>query len=506
MKLLGFYLGLHDSNLAFYDGEVHYLKSERIMQVKHHKAERSWIDEVCAQKGFVPDVIAFSDGNRNELGICDQGSFVKEINNFRINGKRVPAYCLDHHYAHTLSAWPVCPVKIADYGISLDGRGDHGIRISVIKYPGSRSPEFVYQSEHHAFCRFFNLIGQRMNLGGLELDFAGKIMGAHAYGQLDPGFIEANCTPQMSLNPLELFDKICWQGLPPDEWQNFYSIHSTQFRNWLASVHALIGKQIISLFRQFIPTEARVIYTGGAAQNTVYNQELKNIYQNLFIPPHCYDGGISLGCIEYLRMKFEMDEFSNEGFPFWQDGEDGGYAGKNAIHKVAEHLSRGKIVGWFQGRGEVGPRALGHRSILFNPTLDNGKDYINKEIKKREFWRPFAPSILRSAVHKIATDADPSPFMVRAIPIKKEVIKNIPAVVHVDGTSRLQTIDQDLPALTSYCELLARMEQLIGCPVLLNTSLNNSSGPIISSIDQAKRFFRNSNLEVLCVGNEVLEK
>src|SRR6185369_3410113 len=116
MKLLAFYLGHHDSNLALFDGDrLRYIKSERAFQAKHHHATLNWVAQVCEAAHFVADAIAFSDGNRNNLGVCDPGRLFQQVSGFSLFGRGVPAYCVDHHFAHTLSAWPVRPIREADY-------------------------------------------------------------------------------------------------------------------------------------------------------------------------------------------------------------------------------------------------------------------------------------------------------------------------------------------------------------------------------------------------------
>lgn len=507
MKLLGFYLGQHDSNMALYeDGQVKYFKSERMFQIKHHKANLKWVEQVCQRNDFIPDAIAYSDGNRNGLGVCEWGALEKNMPAFSFLGRQIPAFCIDHHYAHVLSTWTNTDIQKVDYGLSIDGRGDHGVRVSIFKEPGSSHPEIVFQSQDHAFCRLFNLIGIEMKLKGLEIDFAGKIMGAHAYGKPDLEFINTNFNDEIATTPALLLNKVAWRRKPISAYANFFNFECGSFRDWLSSVHHLLGMFVLDMFQKYVPKDAKVVYAGGGAQNTVFNQQLKEKYKNLVIPPHCYDGGLSLGCLEFLVLKYGLPAASTEGFPFWQNDEDAGFASSSTIDQVVEQLEKGKVIGWFQGKGAVGPRALGHRSILLNPTLKNGKDHINRRIKNRESWRPFAPSMLAAETHRIVDDHAPSPYMLRAVTVKEEVRSAIPAVVHVDGSSRIQTVGQGQSELSSYHELLTKLNQQLGYPLVLNTSLNAAGGPIVSSRDQAKSYFQNSNLDAICIGDELYVK
>ena len=172
------------------------------------------------------------------------------------------------------------------------------------------------------------------------------------------------------------------------------------------------------------------MYSGGVAQNTVYNDCFSKQF-DLIIPPHCYDGGLSLGCIKLLSEILEK-EVSIDAFPFCHSDDDLGYASNQIIDKVADLLSKGKIVGWCQGRSEIGPRALGHRSILMNPAISNAKDIINNRIKKREEWRPFAASILKDDVERITGRLVDLDYMLHAISVLPEYRTNLKSVIHVD--------------------------------------------------------------------------
>ena len=506
MKILGFYLGRHDSNLSFYDEGLKYIKSERQFQVKHHHASLQWVEQICLDNNFVPDVIAFSDGNRNELGSCKGDQLYKEIPGFKLLGKNIPTFCLDHHYAHMLSAWPMQNTSEIEYGISIDGRGDNGRRVTIIRDPGKENPNIVYQSTEHAYCSFLNQIGRRMGLKGKHIDHAGKIMGAQAYGKIDDQFISHYAKSNIYTDLSQLFKSIEWNGVVPDKKQSFYDFEIPSFRDWLSTVHALMESLIIRLFKEHIPPNSKTVYAGGAAQNTVINNKLFKLYHNLIIPPHAYDGGLSLGCLEFVRLKFGMDKLNVSGFPFWQSDEHGGIAELPTIQKVAQLIDQGKIVGWFQGNGAIGPRALGHRSILLDPRRIDGKDLINKRIKRREHWRPYAASLLQSYSEEVFNEQLISPYMLRALEIKRVVQASIPAVVHEDGTCRPQTVNEQDHELNSYTRLLSCFSELSGMPILLNTSLNINGKPIVATKEQALQLFKSSALDALCIGNELFLK
>lgn len=507
MRLLGFYLGRHDSNAALVeDGIVRYFKAERMLQVKHHLATIEWVSSICDAADFVPDAIAFSDGNRNGLGICDPPLLWQEMPNLPICGRDTPTYCVDHHFAHTLSAWPLVRTEDADYGVTIDGKGDHLIRVSVVRGPGEPRPAVLLRSAEHAFCIVFDLIGEAMGLTGSGLDFAGKVMGAHAYGVVDEEYVSAHHREEVRRSPTSLVHEIPWRGKRLSEHPDFFAFENPSFRCWLASVHRLLEEFVVDVFTEHVPRDATVVYAGGAAQNTVFNERLFNEYRHLVIPPHCYDGGLSLGCVELLRMRYGLPPFSTDGFPFWQSDPHCGFATSRTVERVARHLADGKIVAWVQGRGEIGPRALGHRSILMDASRPDGKDYLNATVKHREHWRPYAASMLAATMGEVVESTAPSPYMLRAIRVRDDVRTAIPAVVHIDGTSRVQTVKADEIETASFAELLNVTRHLTGSSAVLNTSLNGNGQPIVSTPEEAFKLWRTTPMEVLCIGDTVWEK
>lgn len=498
MRILGFYIGGHDSNVSLCnsDGKISYYKLERIVQSKHKKGNIEWLRNICNENKFYPDYVCFSDGNRNGLGICDEGSLWKEVHSLDIfpNAK---TYCIDHHYAHILSAFPVVQQGV-DYGVCVDGKGDHQIKCSVIKKPFNlMQSKMVYRSKYDAYCLMFNEIGKLMHLKGGELDYAGKIMGAHAYGKEDFKYIEELekfAEKYGVTNTLKLNYRGCKiEDLCNEKKQNFY--------DWLSSYHKWIENRIYYFIRNNTKKDSSIVYSGGGAQNTVYNERLSNEYK-LIIPPHCYDGGLSLGCIKFISCYLKQDVYIN-GFPFCHADQDLGYASDDTIEKVADLLENGKIVGWCQGRSEIGPRALGHRSILVNPSMCDAKYILNNRIKKRESWRPFAASILREDVEFITGKEKDLNYMLHAVPVLPNCVENLKSVVHIDGTCRFQTVS-DSKELHSYYELIRCFKKRTGVFGILNTSFNSSGMPIASSRDDVMKAYDSLDLDALCIGDEII--
>jgi carbamoyltransferase len=471
--ILGFYLG-HDSNVALsVDGQVRYRKSERHSGLKHHKADFGFVIKTLRDWGFSlgdVDICAYTDGNRNNLGVCGEGEL---FCTGKIDG--VKSFCIDHHYAHILSGWPVVDTELLKFGVCIDGRGDHKKSTTVVKNPSS--PKVVYEEFGLKMGWEFYQIGRLLGFKGLEYDFAGKLMGLQSYPESE--LASFGLKRMVDLDTSSLYSR--------QEGGSYKS-----FSEWHDYWFARTKKIFDSLFQ----TPDFVSYSGGCAQNTVYNHKLLNLFPNLFIPPHCYDGGLSLGCIEFVRLYLGHEKFSKKGFPYWQDDYIGEEPTSTTLKKAARMLADGKIIGWAQGRGELGPRALGNRSILMNATKAGNKETLNKKIKKREPWRPYAGSILSSHSSEYF-DLKESKYMLYACQVLN---KSIPAITHVDGSCRMQTVsDCENPVFHA---LLDEYFRLTGMPVLLNTSLNTMGNPIASSRIQVKDLLK-SNLDAVFIGDKI---
>lgn len=467
---LGFHLG-HDSNMAVaVDGKVRYRKLERISGDKH------------ATSGDINFVFnTLGDWGIKNIDYCaytnaDNGSSQCEKEKFFCNGniKEFKSFVIDHHYAHTLSIWPIIETEKLDYAVSVDGRGDWQRSAMVIKNP-AKNPVMI-GAEYGWGCGWeFYQIGKALGFKGLEYDFAGKLMGLQAYSEK------------------EMLEKF---GILPLRETNYASsVESANNYNTIAGFHNYWWEKTRALF-QF--DKHKVIgYSGGCAQNTVYNYWLKREFPNLWIPPHCYDGGLSLGCLEFLRLYFNADKFDTNGFPYWQDDPCPELPTQRTIEETARLLSRGKIVGWMQGRGEIGPRALGNRSILMAANKAENKDILNAKVKKREAWRPYAGSVM-SEYARDYFDMNESEYMLYACQVLQ---KGIPAITHVDNTCRMQTVKNGL-----FYDLIKEYHKLTSIPIILNTSLNIARKPIISKKEDAINLLHSSEMDALVVGDKLYVK
>lgn len=508
--LLSFYIGLHDSNVtAYVDGQIRYAKTERMTGVKHHKADLDFVKSVCKEWGIEHvDAVAFSDGDRNGLGSCSIGQLSKRVDPLP-NFFDAPTYCLDHHYCHTLSAWPVVDLEDVDIGVSIDGRGDNGIRRSIISKPASDNPELIYHDFSPSIGSLLELIGKKLSLSkhtSWDVDIAGKIMGAQAYGVVDEDYVESL---RGSLTSIGLYYPVLLESYPWREYRSpdnagdaFYDFDNNQsFRDWLSSVHSVLEEETVQFFKQHAARDSNIVYTGGCAQNVVCNERLMQDFSNLTIPPHSYDGGLSLGAIEFLRKLSGIAPFPRKDFPYWQNDIEVETPSDETIDLAANMIAEGKIVGWFQGRGEVGPRALGNRSILMNPAIADAKDIINQKVKHREYWRPYGASILAEKAHEWFEIEGESPFMLRSVFTNESKKLIVPSIIHRDGTCRIQTVSR--ANNESYYRLISRFNELTGLPVVLNTSLNGGGQPIFGTREQCIDFLNSTNVDAMVMGDTV---
>ena len=175
---------------------------------------------------------------------------------------------------------------------------------------------------------------------------------------------------------------------------------------------------------------------------------------------------------------------------------------ESLIDTCAKMISQGNVVGWYQGKMEWGPRALGNRSILADPRRKEMKDVLNEKIKHRESFRPFAPSILEEHVSEYFDINISSPYMLMVAPVKKPEV--IPAVTHVDGTGRLQTVSKNTNLL--YYKLINRFFEMTGVPVIINTSMNVKGEPIVNTPEQAYNMLMKTDMDALFMGNFLVKK
>jgi carbamoyltransferase len=270
----------------------------------------------------------------------------------------------------------------------------------------------------------------------------------------------------------------------------------------------------------------RLCLAGGVTLNCLANSRILNetSFEDIFIQPAAGDSGAAMGAALYvyhcllakprkfiLKHAYWGKEYSGDDIKSFLESSGIKYKyiedGKELIDVVVDALISGKIVGWFQGRFEWGPRALGNRSILADPRDEKMKNIVNIKIKFREPFRPFAPSVLSDKVAELFElnnwgECYPAKFMLYTLPVKKKEL--IPAVTHIDGSSRIQIVDKQINP--RYHRLIERFYQITGVPAVLNTSFNLKGEPIVESPQDAFNTFSKSGMDMLVLGNFILAK
>lgn len=508
MKLLSIAIPDHDVNLSYHDGSaVHYLKLERTRQEKRFNFQSllDWKRETQNLWGLnVEDIedfvfsfnpAALPESLRPYLGpealrrIARDESRAERLAEPICQYLGVPrAWFISHHYSHALSTW-MLEKRAPELRIVIDGLGDG-------------RPWSVYQQDRLVAAGDIRngSIGWGIREAGKLLDIqyghyndiAGKVMGLQSYGRVDPDYLER----LRSFGIAEL--KELWS---PQHWQAFKKdalLARLTLLDWIATVHARTGEVLLEFFKRFASAGDTISYSGGVAQNVIWNSVLKQHFPGLIIPPHSSDEGLSLGALEWLRRTHGLPELRLEAFPRVQSDIGVPDPSEQTIELAAHMLARGKIVGWYQGQGEVGPRALGNRSILMDPRIPNGKALLNR-VKKREHYRPFGAAVLRE--HYARHFSGPADeFMLYTCQVQSQ---DFPAITHVDQSCRVQLVGEDNPV---FRRLLVRFFELTGCPLLLNTSLNLAGKPMAAFPENAVQLFFDSQLDAVVVGDRVLRR
>lgn len=474
MKFLGLHNN-HDANITYTNGtQVKYIKLERDIQIKHFpsgpRGDRAWwrLDKLlkyCEREHKIPvrEIDAFCVNPRCFL--LPDTIILPSVKNIHF---------IDHHYGHALSCWPLVNFNDVKLSFVIDGEGFYRSHMSFFK-----KEDLVYRAtiteSDHSFSELLVKFGKALKMNGHRLDFAGKLMAlkdSHSANIKQYSFNQDLSTFVTNISNELLIDQT-------------YLLHKYAETNWP------------KLFGKFAQPNDVVTYSGGTAQNIYINTALKHVFKNIVIPPHCPDDGLSLGYVEYLRRKFDQPPFDVDQFPFWQSDQcPAEEPSIKTIKAVAEYLARGKIVGWYQGHGEIGPRALGNRSILMNPL--GSKEALNK-VKQREEYRPYGASILSGYEDKYFNGPSDQYMLYEA----QHKTQEFGAITHVDNSCRLQTVSDN--HIDYHC-LLTEFEKLTGIPMLLNTSLNLPGKPIAGHIKDAVKIFVSTPLDVLVIGDSIKTK
>lgn len=295
-----------------------------------------------------------------------------------------------------------------------------------------------------------------------------------------------------------------------------------EHKNLAATVQDVLERALLQMTRELVQQSGSrlLCMAGGVALNCSANGKLLHagLLDGLYVQPASSDAGVALGAAvhEHVRItgKRPACVFQHAYYgPAYDDAEIEAAlrATKMPYEKVpditeraARLLAEGKIIGWFQGRMEVGPRALGGRSILADPKIPGIKDRVNAEVKRREMWRPFAPAMRQEDIGEYVEGPYESPFMIIAFQARQDRVQDFPAAVHVDNTARVQGVRRETNP--RYYDLITAFKKITGRGVILNTSFNVAEEPLVCSPADALRTFYVSGLDALAIGSFLLQK
>ena len=430
----------------------------------------------------------------------------------------------DHHLCHAVAACAFAPVEDATC-LVIDGEGQVGavslfdLRARRIKRrwrswgPGSLGTFYAWLTQ---LCGFDWRLGEEW-----------KVMGLAAYGKVQPEIRDAlSDVMTVDRGRLRFADKDVLR--PIIEQLNAIArapgADLMQAADLAASGQAAYAAFADKILAEGIDgAEGNLILSGGCALNSSFNGTITGRVgiERLFVPPAPADDGNAIGAalLSWMETSGHRQIPVCDGSPFLGSRPSAkaiaSLAHMKACAKISEIpsdgtarvaglLAEGKIVGVMRGRAEFGPRALGHRSILADPRASGMKDRINREVKGREPYRPFAPVVAQEQVGDWFERPQPSPYMSITLPWRADKIDLVPAVVHADGTGRLQTVcAQNAPWMHRLTQALGA---LTGVPIVLNTSFNIMGKPIVHSVEDALAVFMSSGLDAVLIENTLIEK
>jgi carbamoyltransferase len=468
-------------------------------------------------------------------------------------------HAVEHHLAHAASAFFCSPFEEA-MCLTVDGFGDF---VSTLMGIGRGSSIEVLDRVHfpHSLGLFYSAITQYLGFPGFGDEY--KVMGLAAYGE--PSFADqlSRVVPvrddgsfRLDLRYFRHLSEgveMTWEDGAP-ELGTIYTPALVELlgparrpgdeltqrhKDFAASLQKVYEDRFFALVRALGKRTGmkRLALAGGCAMNSLANGRIfdRTDVREVYIQAAAGDAGTSLGAALWVQHAvlgaprgFVMEHCSwgpaygepeirraiAERLPE-SGGQDGVFRGEGEIRveavpeedrlvrETAAAIARGEVVGWYQGRSEWGPRALGNRSIVGDPRRADMKDILNLKIKRRESFRPFAPSVLEERTGDWFTLDYPDPFMIKVYPIRPEKRPEIPAVTHVDGTGRLQTVSRR--ANPRYWALIRAFEEATGVPMVLNTSFNENE-PIVNTPGEALDCFLRTRMDRLVLGDVVLSR
>lgn len=520
MKICTINLTAHDGSICLLEnGEiVYFIQEERLSRKKYDDFPVKALFELKKYTNDIDHIILTSTLPNGSTEILKVFEKLFQINNPVIN------FINQHHLAHACTAFYNSGFDGATC-IVVDGAGsfnqeNHSWEVeSIFSFNTNTITELIYQKRMSIFDGIDNITDNIITNGkpgivkmyeavtryiGHHYIEGGKTMGLASYGDVgvDLPNMLINNTPNMNL----FIQDYPSGAIINENYLKKENNLDTQ-KNLAAKIQKSSEDFMFELIQKSydITKNKNITISGGYGMNCVANYKyLKHFSDfNFFIEPVSGDAGTSIGLGKFLYYK--EHEFKSKPLQtLYLGGKynplDNQYVRENgvetSIDQVVSLLITGKIIGLFQGRSEAGQRALGNRSILMDPRIKNGKEIINK-IKHREWYRPFAGTILEEEAHNwFEMDRlKSSPFMTYAIPVKEDKVEHIPSITHVDNTCRIQTVNRKQNLM--FYDLIKEFYKQTDVPILLNTSLNVQGEPIVETVEDVLKTYQKSDIDYI---------
>lgn len=528
------------------------IQEERLTHYKRHRIYGKGPSKAVA---YCLNYVGIEPSDLSLVVLCIQGRATDKIHDITLDPflnvvtHGVPTITIPHHYGHAVSVFatsgfaesaivivdgagsPVSDFTSDELKVLNGNSQDSWETISLYHASGTS----VVPLEKHAVERGAWLVSRDGvmatfgSLGGIfsaaaeqifgEVAEAGKVMGLAPYGK--PAFPTSEFF-DITNGRFHFKDTVPLRFRHAERWPN----RKEEYEALAASVQSALEDALLYLVNHLreLCTSDNLCYAGGVALNSVANERIirESGFKNIYIMAAAEDSGTAIGAAYHGLWQLTQH---NSRRPILHDAPGGIYTPEDvsaainsnenvhvvnstdAISDAVELLCDGKIIGWFDGGSELGPRALGQRSILCDPRLPEAKDTLNRRVKMREPFRPFAPAVLlEEASNWFEFDGTPreSPFMLRVVDVKSEKRNAVPAIVHVDGTGRLQTLTRENNG--RFYDLVRKFHEKTDVPVLLNTSFNRMGQPIIETPADAIACLLNTGLDCCVFEDRIVFK
>ena len=488
--ILGVSYGFHDAGVTLIDGnEILFAgHAERYSKNKHDATLNKAIFQEAFRYGEPNRIIYYENPWNKKLRQAFAGQWqdalqwpsVKKELRHLTGLNNCPIYYADHHEAHAAAGFATSPFESAAV-VVVDAIGEWDTMSIWQAYMEGDSVQYekLWSNTYpHSIGLMYSAFTQRLGLRPLDEEYI--LMGMSAYG--DGSLLSSTIKSDLISDLRQLkFSKNMHLGIEKDYLKDSKDVDIA------AGVQIVTEQLLDTIFHKAwdITGDRNVVFMGGVALNCVANRNIGKYFENIWVMPNPGDAGSSLGAAAVL----------DGGKLNWRHAYLGtDIPGEYPVRRLVNYLKKNKIAGVASGRAEFGPRALGHRSLLADPRGAEIKDAVNR-IKKRQLFRPFAPAILAEHVHDyfdMPMSWQDSPYMQVVAQCKKPT--EFPAIVHVDGTSRVQTVSKnDSPG---FRRLLEAWYAETGCPMLLNTSLNIRGEPMVDDRKDADRFEKKYGVKV----------